>query len=180
MTGVPSRADAAAPEAALPPLYAAWLRAAAGGPIPRETVATCDACVMLPSEGSLPDATFFLPAVKCCAYQPALPGFLAGGILSDEDPTMAHGRKALEKQIESRVGVAPIGIKANEAFNLLYTMTPGVFGRAPALRCPYLTDGGDCGVWRHRPGVCATWFCKHVRGETGFRFWRLADRFFAR
>jgi hypothetical protein len=31
-------------------------------------------------------------------------------------------------------------------------------------------------VWRHRPGVCATWFCKHVRGATGLRFWKLADK----
>jgi hypothetical protein len=24
--------------------------------------------------------------------------------------------------------------------------------------------------------VCATWFCKHVRGATGLRFWQLADK----
>ncbi|MEO8586200.1 MAG: hypothetical protein ABI584_08560 [Acidobacteriota bacterium] len=165
-------------EAPLPPLYAPWLRAVSGGPIPRETVATCDRCVMLPAEGQPPGAEFFLPAVKCCAYQPTLPGFLAGRILGDADPTMAYGRRALERQIERRVGVVPGGVKSGAVFNLLFTLTPNVFGRAPDLKCPYLTDGGDCGVWRHRPGVCATWFCKHVRGETGFRFWRLADKLF--
>jgi hypothetical protein len=166
------------PEATLPALYAPWLRAVAGGPIPRETVATCDHCVMLPAENSPPDATFFLPAVKCCAYQPSLPSFLAGGVLADADPQMAPGRAALEKQIERRVGVVPRGVMSSGVFHLLYTETPGALGRAPALRCPYLSDGGDCGVWRHRPGVCATWFCKHVRGETGFRFWKLADKLF--
>jgi hypothetical protein len=24
--------------------------------------------------------------------------------------------------------------------------------------------------------VCATWYCKHERGDTGFRFWRLTDK----
>ena len=24
--------------------------------------------------------------------------------------------------------------------------------------------------------MCATWHCKHVRGEVGARFWKLADR----
>src|SRR5271169_65518 len=163
-------------EATLPPLYAPWLRAIAGGPIPAETVATCDRCVMLPSERGLPDAMFFLPEVKCCAYQPTLPGFLAGRILADADPGMAHGRMALEKQIERRVGVAPHGVLSGAVFNLLFSLTPNVFGRSPALKCPYLTDVGDCGVWRHRPGVCATWYCKHVRGEKGFRFWRLTDK----
>lgn len=175
---VAGRAVEESSEAALPSLYAPWLRAVAGGPVPRETVATCDACVMLPDEGSPKDATFFLPAVKCCAFQPTLPSFLAGGILADADPRMALGRTALEKQIERRVGVVPRGVMSGAVFGLLYTHTPNVFGRAPALKCPYLADGGDCGVWRHRPGVCATWFCKHVRGETGFRFWRLSDKLF--
>jgi hypothetical protein len=165
-------------EAALPPLYATWLREVVGGPIPAETIATCDRCVMLPVEGSSPERSFFLPAVKCCAYQPTLPGFLAGRILADCDSDLraTHGRQALEARIAGRVGVVPSGVRSSGVFRLLFSQTPGVFGRAPALRCPFLAEDGGCGVWRHRPGVCATWFCKHVRGETGFRFWKLADK----
>src|SRR5262249_5034160 len=45
-------------------------------------------------------------------------------------------------------------------------------GRATGLRCPYfLEDGGRCGLWRHRNSICTTWFCKHVRGKAGMRFW---------
>jgi len=171
-----SESASESPWATLPPLYAPWLRAIAGGPIPKETVATCDRCVMLPPEGNPADASFFLPAVKCCTYQPMVPSFLAGRLLSDDDPSLARGRATFEKQIGKRVGVSPLGVSPGGAFHVLYTLTSNVFGRAPDLRCPYLTDGGDCGVWRHRPGVCATWFCKHVRGETGFRFWKLADK----
>jgi len=163
-------------EAALPLLYAPWLRDIAGGPIPAETKATCDHCVMLPSPDSPPEATYFHPVTKCCAYQPNVPNFLAGRILSDPDPSIAEGRRALEQRISRRVAVTPSRAGAGGVFGLLYGNTPNVFGRAPALRCHYLTPAGGCGVWKHRPGVCATWFCKHVRGATGFRFWKLADK----
>ena len=164
-------------EASLPPLYAAWLREAAGGRVPKETVATCDTCVMLPPAGHAPGPGFFVPGVKCCTYQPTIPNFLAGRILADPDPGIAAGRAALEERIERRVGVGPRGVRSDASLRFLYAnRAPDVFGRAPALTCPYLVGDGACGVWRHRPGVCATWFCKHVRGETGSRFWKLADK----
>jgi len=162
------------PEAALPFLYAPWLRAIAGGPIAAETQATCDHCAMLPSPDSPPEATYFYPATKCCTCQPNIPNFLAGRILSDLDPSIAEGRRALEQRIATRVAVTPSRVGAGGAFELLYGSIP--FGRAPALRCRYLTPEGGCGVWTHRPGVCATWFCKHVRGATGLRFWKLAGK----
>jgi hypothetical protein len=46
------------------------------------------------------------------------------------------------------------------------------FGRDDSFLCPYYnTDGGLCGIWRHRNAVCSTWFCKHERGAIGRRFW---------
>ena len=165
------------PETAMPPLYAPWLRDIAGGPIPAETLATCDRCVMLPNDnGGGPGATFFHPATKCCTYQPTMPNFLAGRILADADPLFADGRQSLQRRIAQRVRVSPSGVGAGRVFTLLYIHTRDAFGRAPALKCPYLSDSGGCGVWRHRPGVCATWYCKHVRGETASRFWGLTNR----
>jgi len=161
----------ARPEATLPALFAPWLRAVAGGTIAGETKATCDHCAMLPTAGSLPGPAFFRPATKCCAYQPSLPNFLAGAILSDEDPLLAEGRAALERRIARRVAITPDSAGSGAVFSLLYGNTPKAFGRAPALRCPYMTSAGGCGVWRHRPGVCATWYCKHDRGALGLNFW---------
>ena len=163
-------------EAALPPLYAAWLREVAGGPIPAETVATCEECVMLPRAGGPSAEHYFVPETKCCAFEPTLPNYLAGRILADSDAALARGRAALEERVARRVLAAPSGVRSGGLFRTLYAQTPDVFGRAPALRCPYLGPDGGCGVWRHRPGVCATWFCKHVRGQAGARFWRTADR----
>ena len=52
------------------------------------------------------------------------------------------------------------------------------FGNNRTLRCPHFleVDGGRCGIWRYRNGVCATWFCKHARGPVGRRFWQALER----
>jgi hypothetical protein len=123
---------------------------------------------------------YFHPETKCCTYVPDLPNFLAGRILSESDPSMVGGRAAVEARIARRVAVKPSRIDSGNVFTLLYEKTPAAFGRAPALRCHYLSSDGQCGVWRHRPGVCATWYCKHVRGKTSFRFWKLADELLRR
>ena len=164
------------PEAALPPLYAGWLRAVTGGPIPAETKATCDSCAMLPPPERSPGAIYFHPATKCCTFQPQLPNFLAGQILSDSDPSIAVARARLEQRVSQRAVITPGWAGPGAVFSLIYRNTPNVFGRAPELRCDFLSPTGDCGVWKHRPGVCATWYCKHVRGNTAFRFWKLADK----
>ena len=163
-------------EAALPSLYGSWLRAIAGGPIPAETQATCDECAMLPHENDAPASNYFHPSTKCCAYQPHLPNFLAGRILSDNTPALAAGRHELEQRIAKKVAVTPLWAGPGGIFGLLYRNVPGVFGRAPELRCHFLSPAGNCGIWTHRPAVCATWFCKHVRGNTSYQFWRLAGK----
>ena len=163
-------------EAALPPLYAVWLQAITGGPIPAETKATCDDCVMLAPPEKSPGAIYFEPATKCCTFQPHLPNFVAGQILGDSDSTIAPARKKLEQRVSRKAAITPGWAGPGAVFSLLYRNTPNVFGRAPELRCDFLSASGECGVWKHRPGVCATWHCKHVRGEVGFRFWSLADR----
>jgi Fe-S-cluster containining protein len=163
-------------EAGLPTLYAPWLRTVTGGPIPAETRATCQTCVMLPAPGGPADGTYFHPATKCCAFQPHIPNFLAGRILMEEDPSIQAGREELERRIARRVAISPRWAGPGSVFDLLYRSTPNVFGRAPELRCQFLDANGGCGVWKHRPAVCSTWFCKHVRGATGHNFWKVADK----
>lgn len=164
-------------EAALPALYAPWLRRIVGGPIPAETKATCDRCAMLaPPEGGM-DVVYFHPDTKCCTFRPSLPNFLAGRILSESDRAMEESRKVVEARIARRVAIKPNRISSGAVFTVMYEAAgPSAFGRAPALRCNYLSVSGECGVWKHRPGVCATWYCKHVRGAVGHRFWKLADQ----
>src|SRR6185295_509928 len=66
----------------------------------------------------------------------------------------------------------PAGLAQPPTFVLLYRSATDAFGRSVSMRCPhYLPDTGGCGIWTHRHSVCATWFCKHVRGGVGHRFW---------
>lgn len=164
--------------AVLPPLYAAWMGELLGGPIPAETEATCDDCAMCDDGTSRPAGTDYVfdPRTKCCTYIPEIPNFLVGTILSDEEPDFAAGKATLEARLELGVAVMPIGIGISPTEHLLYqhTSSAEAFGRNPELRCPHYLEEADgtCGIWKHRAATCSTWFCKHVRGAVGFRFWR--------
>lgn len=165
--------------AALPPLYAGWLTALLGGPIPAETEATCSDCAMCARDGRPVDASpgeFFHPRIKCCTYLPELPNFLVGRILGDDDPAAARGRATVEARLDAGIGVSPLGLGRPATWGMLYQHATEVdaFGRTLSLRCPHYLEeeGGICGIWRHRYSVCATWFCKHVRGQVGAEFWR--------
>lgn len=163
---------------ALPPLYAAWMDELLSGPIPHETDATCDDCAMCSDSGADAEeggGTFFNPQTKCCAYVPELPNYLVGRILADRDPDSAKGRATVLARLEAGVGVTPLGLGPPPVFAVLYGRSAStLFGQSRTLRCPhYLADeGGRCGVWKHRASVCATWYCKYVRGATGQDFWQ--------
>jgi hypothetical protein len=160
----------------LPPLYENWIADLVGGAIPRESRATCDNCAMCTgSKEQEPGAQtyFFDPVIKCCTWVPNLPNFLVGRILSDVDPAAQFGRATVEKRIADGIGVSPLGLAPPPVFSLLYRNSSESFGRSRSLGCPhYIEDGGRCGIWRNRNSVCTTWFCKHVRGQVGFTFWR--------
>ena len=161
----------------LPPLYAGWAAELLTGPVPDESQATCSDCAMCSTSAAPASASefFFNPRTKCCTYVPALANFLVGRILADDEPASARGRASVESRLQAGVAVTPLGLGQPPTFRFLYDKTvPGSFGHSVALRCPhYLEDeGGKCGVWRHRASVCTTWFCKHVRGAVGQKFWQ--------
>lgn len=168
--------DASPPKAEqLPPLYAPWVDALLGAPIPAETVATCSDCVMCEPGAALPERRleFFDPRSKCCTYMPRMWNFLAGAVLCDDDPAMAPGRASIEERIDRGQAVTPLGLDRTPMFDLVFEQAMPAWGRSTALRCPHYVDeeGGRCSVWRHRESTCATWFCKHVRGAVGRDFW---------
>jgi hypothetical protein len=161
----------------LPPLYSRWMDDVFSGRVPEETDATCGDCAMCGQDGKPGSSQdfFFNPETKCCTYIPTLPNFLVGRILDDEDAAFVEGRLTVEARLDEGVGVTPFGLAMPPAFSTLYAETaPQTFGRSACMRCPhYLAEqGGRCGVWKHRAAVCATWYCKHVRGAVGMRFWK--------
>jgi len=165
-----------------PPLYETWMAQVLPGPIPAETQATCHQCAMCPPPAvasvhtAAPDS--FNPQTKCCTYLPRLPNFLVGRILSDDTPEMRLGRASVVQRIERGVAVSPLGLGRDAVYTLLYRQgRAAAFGRSRTLRCPhYIEEGGLCGIWRYREATCITWFCKHVRGAVGKRFWETLKR----
>jgi hypothetical protein len=165
-----------------PALHAGWLAQLFDGPLPEETRATCDRCVMCRPPGAIAhdgdDAGFFDPTSKCCTYQPQLANHAVGAMLEDDSPAFAAGRASIEKRIDERDGVTPLGLLRPWAYDLLYREAmkqPEAFGRTPSLRCPHYVDGG-CSIWAYREPTCSTWFCKHERGARGRDFWDIVKR----
>ena len=161
----------------LPPLYAPWIDEALGGPLPEERPATCAACAMCrptATKAATASLTLFDPDTKCCTYVPTLPNFLVGMILNDDDPAAISGRMSIERRIAVGIGVTPLGLQSDPHHALIYKHAGGeLFGRTAGLRCPHYlpVESGQCGIWRHRNAICATWFCKYERGRVGKRFW---------
>lgn len=159
----------------LPPRYADWLIDLLGGTLPEEQAATCSQCAMQGEH--VAEGYQFRADAKCCTYVPALASFLVGAALRElpEGPA----RASVEARIDDVSSCTPHGLDVNEVDRAAYQVVVAneTFGRDPGLRCPhYLHDqGGLCGIWRQRNGVCATWFCKHDRGAAGQRFWQAVE-----
>jgi len=150
------------------------------GPIPRETDATCDDCVMTANDGDAEtNRIFFNPQTKCCTYVPALPNYLVGRILADDDPNFASGRATVEERLNNGIALTPLGLGQPPGFQALYGhSSESLFGRSAALRCPHYVSagGGRCGIWQYRASICATWHCKFVRGAVGSQFWQTLNQ----
>jgi hypothetical protein len=159
-----------------PPIYRPLLPDFFDRPTIVETRATCDDCAMCDRGKPSPvPMEYFQPDLKCCTYTPHLPNYLVGAVFSDDDPALAEGKARLRKKIASRMAVTPERMSPPRKQSLVATMAAdsGFFGRSYAIVCPYL-DGekGLCTVWKHREGVCSTYYCKYTHGALGYAFWR--------
>ena len=112
---------------------------------------------------------YFNPRVKCCTFVPVLPNFLVGRILRDSERGQPQGRASVEARIATGIGVTPLGLGRSPAQHV----PDAGFGQDEKYLCPHFVqqDGGICSIWQHREAVCATFFCKFVRGAMGANFW---------
>jgi hypothetical protein len=163
--------------APLPAPLARWSTELLGAAPAAESLATCGHCAMCAGADAPPLAQriVFDPLVRCCTYRPFVPNYLAGAILADP-ATSAHGRESLLQRM-AQGEATPLGVRTDAAYQLLYRHARApAFGRGVALRCPHHLQDGGCGIWLHRPAVCATWHCKHDRGAVGDRLWTALNR----
>lgn len=168
-----------AADASLPPLHARWLDAVLADPsLPDETHATCDDCAMLADPSLPPGALAFSPDTRCCTYLPTLANFLVGGALRDASP---HGAASVRRRLAEGDGLSPIGLTVDPALVAAQHADRDRFGRDASLRCPhYEPVEGRCGVWAWREATCATWFCKHTRGERAKALWNRLHQLLSR
>lgn len=160
----------------LPELYFQFLPEIFSKEIPAEIFTDCQNCHMLcnsrsdlGSEASRP----FAPDTKCCTFIPQFSNYLAGAVFADNDPSLDEGRKKLRETIKSRKGIFPHGIYPTKKYSILYELGKAEgFGKSLTLKCPYFLEGKfNCGLWKYREAVCATWFCKHLAQQSGHLFW---------
>lgn len=161
----------------LPPLFQKWIDKLLPGGIPNETRATCSNCAMVPKGEPVDSDISFNPQTKCCTYYPDLANFICGRIFADDRPENYTGRRVLERRIQARANVSPLGISPPQTYSVLYSTSalqgPDVFGRSASLQCPfYIQHFGECGIHQHRETVCSTFYCKYSRGAVGRTFWR--------
>ncbi|MCA9545602.1 MAG: hypothetical protein KC613_14455 [Myxococcales bacterium] len=158
----------------LPVTYARWLEELLGEAPPSEPKATCHDCVMC--QPDLPADRAFNPATRCCTYVPRMPNFLVGRLLEDPDPALAPGLRSLQSRLAGEAA-HPLGLELSEAQAAEYDrlLADESFGQAD-IQCPHQRDDGLCGIWKHRNGICATWFCRHGRGAVGEAFWDAVQR----
>ncbi len=164
----------------LPPLYAGWMSDLLRGPIPEETEATCQDCVMCSRNGRNKSEIVFNPDTKCCTFMPHLPNFLVGRILADQDLNSQHGKSVMESQLLH--GATPFGVNPPKWYTTLYKDSQENFGIDADLRCPFYVaeENGICGIRNHRNSRCATYFCKFRRGSIGVIFWKYTDQLLSR
>lgn len=163
----------------LPDLYQRWVEELLPGGIPREREATCFDCAMCDrGQGApIPGMGFFHPDTKCCTYFPDVPNFLVGRALSVDTAGGAALRDFVAGSAEHRAQATLLGVRPAPKIGTVYRQhKEELFGRDPDLRCPYAITpdpaaGPICGIWKHRNSICSTWFCKHMKGYTGFQFW---------
>ncbi len=160
----------------LPSIQAQWVREFLGGPIPSESETVCQPCVLLSAAHGRDGTWNIHPRTKCCSYHPDLFNFQVGNVLNETERGMAQARAVMEERVNALFMATPLLLKKPPVYRLLYDRAT-YMGCSLRLCCPYYVEdsaGGRCGIWDHRNATCATWFCKHTRGQVGFTFWREA------
>jgi hypothetical protein len=160
----------------LPAFYEPFLPRVFQTLIPPEPFSDCLNCPMIADSRDEMDDNLskpFAPDTKCCTFNPRIPNYMAGAILSDTDPAMEEGRRKIRARIGSGEGIFPNGVYPDRRYHQLYLeRSRGGFGRERELLCPYFQEGRyNCSVWKYRESICALWFCKHLAGSVGREFW---------
>ena len=146
----------------LPEIYHSLLPSEILGFRIEEKLATCDNCAM----------ETYRKDLKCCTFEPYLPNYLIGALLTKEKPG-SPAIQVIENKIEKRRYSLPVGMLAPIRYQVAFNHRNETdFGNREDWLCPYYNrETNNCNVWRNRGAVCTTFFCKSSYGKKGMGFW---------
>lgn len=141
-----------------------------------EKKATCDDCYC--SKASRGDLPYYDKNLKCCTFQPFLPNYVVGNLLSDPSVTESI-KNNLRKKIQLREYALPMGIFVPVAYQVKFnSREPEDFGNRTDFLCPYFDHNKkNCGIWKNRGSVCASYYCVSDFGPSGLKFWEILGDF---
>lgn len=158
------------------PFYDPWLASLLNHSV-IENRATCESCVMVGNCAGQEtrDPGPFKAHLKCCTHFPFLPNFALGGILK-------AGKESEKKRALLAMGkgwLSPLGLFPGETYRrTLRDSGENSFGKLDPLLCPLFNESeNNCGIWKFRPGVCSSYFCKTEDGKSGFEYWSQVEAF---
>lgn len=110
-----------------------------------------------------PDQERYL--TKCCDYQPSIPNYVVGAILSDQSPALKAPGKIIREKIANKRGITPFGIVPSSSYQKALRedrernrglKTPK--GHRTSLLCSFY-DQGMCTIHKYRADICGSFFC---------------------
>jgi hypothetical protein len=137
--------------------------------LPKERLASCNNCYMTKKRHEQ-FKDVYNPKIKCCTYNPDLPNYLVGAILTNTNPKNKDGIQKILGKIRARTGVSPHGLSPSKKQQLMQDVGKRCFGKAKSLLCSYYKNG-RCSVWPYNGSVCRTFFCVSCKGFDGALFW---------
>lgn len=163
----------------IPALYHHFLPSFIHEPVPKESIATCNNCIVQKNINN------YFVNTKCCVYYAQLPNYLLGGLLMDERPSLQEGRARAIALIAAKKGISPYGLRKPAWYRKFEKATkfkensPKTQKENETLLCPFY-DNGNCTTWAYREHCCSTHFCFSVGGDDGQKFWKKLDKYLIR
>ncbi len=132
-----------------------------------ETKATCHDCLRSRDQRF---SYNYKPNLKCCTFQPFLPNYAVGGILTEK----LAGTDRILEIIKNKDYSLPLGIFPTLNYQQKFSQKSKTdFGTRPDLLCRYYDQKqNQCSIWNYRGVVCTTYFCTSNYGSKGQTFWK--------
>jgi hypothetical protein len=122
----------------------------------------------------------YQPNLKCCTFEPFIPNFHVGALLSESKYSRiieAH----IHRKSSSGGVVLPLGLAPDRDYQGRFqARKPRDFGNREDLLCGYFDkEQNQCSIWKYRGAVCTAFFCESSAGRVGETHWKnLGDYLF--